>query len=609
MLGGGHSAIDRKSRVAAAQEALRKALPGWSDPEFDAYAARHYPAYWLKVDLPRQIAHAKLLHAMARGGAIAGDRGRDRRLSAASPKSPSSRPTIRGCCRSSPAPAPARAAISSTRRFSPRPTASRSTRSSCRAPSTATTTNCGAPAASPGDREGAARRDPGRRDGHQGAQASATRAPTPSPVAPEVTIDNSLSQPLHGARSLRPRPAGAALRADDGALSNLNLNIGSAHIVTFGEKAVDSFYVTDLTGREDHLAGAPGGDQAPSSGDFRIRGRTDRGGAHRPRRLIFRAPSPDIRPRLCRNRIDDERHALKARANEDAPETQTPDATATADGPPGVGEARRLRGDREAERRERRAEGSRICARWPKWRTCAAAPSARSADARAYGVTAFARDMLTVADNLAARAGERAGRGARGGRRRRSRPDRGRRTDGARLAGRARPPRRQATVAAGREVRPQFPSGDVRGARPKRAGRHGRPRSCRAAGRSAIACCARRWSASPRAARRRAADAAGGRVILTPRHPPQRQVDPPAARQQRRGSRIDAVDAVKGEPRGAAERHRVARGEAERAGRAAARDPADPEQRRVAKRERDDRRGAVRLRRGPGAAPSARRRR
>ena len=31
-------------------------------------------------------------------------------------------------------------------------------------------------------------------------------------------------------------------------LSRLNLNIGSAHIVTFGEKAVDSFYVTDLTG-------------------------------------------------------------------------------------------------------------------------------------------------------------------------------------------------------------------------------------------------------------------------------------------------------------------------------------------------------------------------
>ena len=31
-------------------------------------------------------------------------------------------------------------------------------------------------------------------------------------------------------------------------LSRLNLNIASAHIVTFGEKAVDTFYVSDLTG-------------------------------------------------------------------------------------------------------------------------------------------------------------------------------------------------------------------------------------------------------------------------------------------------------------------------------------------------------------------------
>ena len=32
------------------------------------------------------------------------------------------------------------------------------------------------------------------------------------------------------------------------AISKLNLNIASAHITTFGERAVDAFYVTDLTG-------------------------------------------------------------------------------------------------------------------------------------------------------------------------------------------------------------------------------------------------------------------------------------------------------------------------------------------------------------------------
>ena len=65
VLGGGHSAIDRKLRVSSAQESLRRALPAWSDPDFDAYATRHYPAYWLKVDLARQIAHAHLLYAMS----------------------------------------------------------------------------------------------------------------------------------------------------------------------------------------------------------------------------------------------------------------------------------------------------------------------------------------------------------------------------------------------------------------------------------------------------------------------------------------------------------------------------------------------------------------
>ena len=52
------------------------------------------------------------------------------------------------------------------------------------------------------------------------------------------------------------------------ALSKLNLNIGSAHIVTFGEKAVDAFYVTDLTGAKITVAVPPGRDQAASAGDF-----------------------------------------------------------------------------------------------------------------------------------------------------------------------------------------------------------------------------------------------------------------------------------------------------------------------------------------------------
>ena len=66
---------------------------------------------------------------------------------------------------------------------------------------------------------------------------------------PEVIIDNSLS-----ARFTVIEVSGldrqGLLYDLTSAISKLNLNIGSAHVATFGEKAVDSFYVTDLTGSQ-----------------------------------------------------------------------------------------------------------------------------------------------------------------------------------------------------------------------------------------------------------------------------------------------------------------------------------------------------------------------
>jgi [protein-PII] uridylyltransferase len=66
-------------------------------------------------------------------------------------------------------------------------------------------------------------------------------------IAPNVAIDNNLSSQYTVVEvSGLDRPG--LLFDLTSTLSRLNLNIGSAHIVTFGEKAVDSFYVTDLTG-------------------------------------------------------------------------------------------------------------------------------------------------------------------------------------------------------------------------------------------------------------------------------------------------------------------------------------------------------------------------
>ncbi len=51
---GGFSEVNRVQRVAMAQAEFREAMPDWSSEQLDAYIAKHYPAYWLKVDLAAQ---------------------------------------------------------------------------------------------------------------------------------------------------------------------------------------------------------------------------------------------------------------------------------------------------------------------------------------------------------------------------------------------------------------------------------------------------------------------------------------------------------------------------------------------------------------------------
>jgi [protein-PII] uridylyltransferase len=245
VLGGGHSAADRKLRVAAAQEALRRALV-WSDPEFDAYAARHYPAYWLKVDLARQVAHAKLFYAMAaevRSSAteVATDAFRGvTELTIIAPDHPRLLSIIAGAC------AGAGGNIVDAHIFTTSDGFALDTIFVSRA----------------FDRdEDELRR--GRRMARSIEQAlrgeikvseiviSAKRRADARvgafAIEPEVMIDNTLSN-RYTVLEVSGLDRPGLLYDLTSALSKLNLNIGSAHIVTFGEKAVDSFYVTDLTG-------------------------------------------------------------------------------------------------------------------------------------------------------------------------------------------------------------------------------------------------------------------------------------------------------------------------------------------------------------------------
>ncbi|RFB79225.1 [protein-PII] uridylyltransferase [Methylovirgula sp. 4M-Z18] len=246
VLTGGYSAVDRKGRVAYAQDQLRKSLPGWSDYEFDQYAQRHYPAYWLKVDLPRKIQHANLLRLAAVEmkslvTEVATDEFRSvTELTVIAPDHPRLLSVIFGAC------AAAGANIVDAQIF---------------------TTNDGLALDTIFISRGFERDDDERRRADRIAthiekalrgeiqlgSVVAAKGGVPKgraktfPLAPEVMIDNGLSNRytlLEVSGLDRP----GLLYDLTNVMWRLNLNIGSAHVATFGEKAVDVFYVTDLTG-------------------------------------------------------------------------------------------------------------------------------------------------------------------------------------------------------------------------------------------------------------------------------------------------------------------------------------------------------------------------
>jgi [protein-PII] uridylyltransferase len=246
VLTGGHSAINRERRVAMARNKLRQALPHWSDLDFEAYAARHQAAYWLKVDLSHQIEHAKLLNmtevempAPITDIAINAARGVTE-LSVVAPDHPRLLSIIAGACAAS------GANIVDAQVFTTADGLALDTIFISRAfdfdEDELRRANKIALAIERSLLGEIRLQDiiAGRRDQRQ------ERGKT-FQVQAHVTIDNNLSKRftvIEVAGLDRP----GLLFDLTTILSKLELNIGSAHIVTFGEKAVDVFYVTDFHG-------------------------------------------------------------------------------------------------------------------------------------------------------------------------------------------------------------------------------------------------------------------------------------------------------------------------------------------------------------------------
>jgi [protein-PII] uridylyltransferase len=245
VLTGGFSEVNRAQRVALAQTEFRAALADWTAEEVDAYIALHYPAYWLKVDLPHQIAHARFLRSAAQAGqslatsvAFPAARGVTE-LTVLAPDHPWLLSTIAGAC------AVAGANIVDAQIF---------TTTDGRALDTISVSRefeLDADEARRAARiidtiERALRGDLKLPEVVAKRETAKTRLKAFA-VLPEVTINNGWSNRYTMVEVTGLDRPGLLFELT-ATLSKLSLNIASAHVATFGERVVDVFYVTDLFG-------------------------------------------------------------------------------------------------------------------------------------------------------------------------------------------------------------------------------------------------------------------------------------------------------------------------------------------------------------------------
>ena len=247
LVAGGHTKVERRARVAEAKDALRAALPDWSDAAIETYTARYFPDYWLRTEAARQVQHARLIQrAEAEGQNVATEFSTDAfaaitEVTVYAPNHPRLLALFAGACAANGANIMG-AHITTTRDGFALDTFLFSRGF-----------------ANDEDEERRARRIgdtmikllkgeavaktmlanmrvmPGRIDAFK--------------VEPEVIINNALSDNFT-VIEVSGRDRTGLLYDLTSTLSDLSLDISSAHITTYGEKAVDVFYVTDLVNKK-----------------------------------------------------------------------------------------------------------------------------------------------------------------------------------------------------------------------------------------------------------------------------------------------------------------------------------------------------------------------
>jgi len=233
--------------VAMAQEAMRAALTDWSREQVDRQIERFYTDYWLRYDPRQQAEHARLMQrASDKGEKLAIDFKSDAftaitELTIFAPNHPRLLSLFAGACAAAGANIVG-AHITTTRdgfaldtfllqrEFKDDEDEERRVRRICQTIEKLL-------------------KGEARLKSLLSKRRPVERRIEAFTVAPEVIINNMLSDQFTVIEVAgRDRPG--LLYDLTSTLSDLNLDISSAHITTFGEKAVDVFYVTDLTAKK-----------------------------------------------------------------------------------------------------------------------------------------------------------------------------------------------------------------------------------------------------------------------------------------------------------------------------------------------------------------------
>ena len=247
LLTGGFSELSRAERTVAARERLSQALAGWPEGERERVVALHYENYLLTVDLADQLRHAEFIRETDATGKKLATVVRTHQFEAVTEITvlaqdhPRLLSVIAGAC------AAAGGNIVDAQIF--------------------TTADGRALDIILINREFEHDEDERRRAERVGLliegvlsgktflpemiekRTRPKRGQKVFRVPPRVEIRNTLSNRF-SVVEVEGLDRPGLLSEITGALSDLSLDIASAHITTFGEKVIDTFYVTDLTGHK-----------------------------------------------------------------------------------------------------------------------------------------------------------------------------------------------------------------------------------------------------------------------------------------------------------------------------------------------------------------------